>query len=647
MEKKTFEISHIQSVDELNSLSLALNEKEQVSHMKISQNTIVFNCIDIDALMSLIQSVNKEFVVKEVVDGDVKNYDFAKRQPKKHYFMFKNVMTEDDIRLLAERLTSQFDDVEYDEANKLLMLTSDKRDVISYVRKELFQINPSIEIIEHSRPIRSQDVFNQKYLSKYIRIAIFIVVVSLAFITSKDNNPILPIVLWSITVLLLGEKLIKHVFKDIRHGHFFKESVLVFLAMVLGVASGNYLETCIAIVLYQFMTPLLNKVLEKSLEKIDAAAEIPETGIRIEDGVEEEIPLSEFEINDVMVVNPGETVHMSGRVEYGLSTITTYSNTSKQDKIKVVCGSEVHSGEVNIGDKPIHVRIHTLYQNTNYIELMNRASKAPVYESKTEKYTKTLSKIYTPLMFLLAIGVGVVLPIIDYREFGSLIHVGAILLLVSSSLSSDQAASLGVLAGFAKAFQDGIVVESSLGLDSINATQTIVYDRFDGVEVTDEELELFRKLSHMGKILVIFNDGPVALENDQYTIYNDLSVEEKLEKMDSFIGPVVYIGDSYKDIQLLQKSFVGISRGGLSDMKVVENSDIVLLDSALNKVYETFVIARKMRTNALISNVFTVVMKLVEIILMFSFVGLPIWIIVLIEILVKALVIKNSTSFLK
>ena len=141
LEKKTFEISHIQSVDELNSLSLALNEKEQVSHMKISQNTIVFNCIDIDALMSLIQSVNKEFVVREVVDGDVKNYDFAKRQPKKHYFMFKNVMTEDDIRLLAERLTSQYDDVEYDEANKILMLTSDKRDVISYVRKELLQIN--------------------------------------------------------------------------------------------------------------------------------------------------------------------------------------------------------------------------------------------------------------------------------------------------------------------------------------------------------------------------------------------------------------------------------------------------------------------------------------------------------------------------
>ena len=43
LEKKTFEISNIQSVEELNHLSLKLNEQEQVSHMKISKESIVFN----------------------------------------------------------------------------------------------------------------------------------------------------------------------------------------------------------------------------------------------------------------------------------------------------------------------------------------------------------------------------------------------------------------------------------------------------------------------------------------------------------------------------------------------------------------------------------------------------------------------------
>ena len=85
LEKKTFEISNIHDVEQLNTLSLALNEKEQVSHMKIGKETIVFNCIEIDALLSLIQSINKEVIVKEVVDGNKRQYDFAQKKETLFY----------------------------------------------------------------------------------------------------------------------------------------------------------------------------------------------------------------------------------------------------------------------------------------------------------------------------------------------------------------------------------------------------------------------------------------------------------------------------------------------------------------------------------------------------------------------------------
>ena len=170
--KKTFEISHIQSVEELNHLSLKLNEKEQVSHIKVNKDSIVFHCLDIDALLSLIQSINKDLVVKEVIDGKKREYDFAKKKDRQYYFMFKNMITEDDIYVLVERIEKdhRYQNVRYDAQNKLLLLTSNQRDVLSLLRKELFKINPSVEIIEHHRPIRSQDVFNEIYLVTYIRV---------------------------------------------------------------------------------------------------------------------------------------------------------------------------------------------------------------------------------------------------------------------------------------------------------------------------------------------------------------------------------------------------------------------------------------------------------------------------------------------
>lgn len=648
LEKKTFEISHIQSVEELNHLSLTLNEREQVSHMKISKESIVFNCLDIEPLLSVIQGINKDLVVKEVIDGQKRQYDFAQRKERQYYFMFKNMITEDDIHVLVQRLQEdqRYHSVSYDTQNRILTLVSAQRDVLSYLRKELFKINPSIEIIEHHKPIRSQDVFNQKYLNRYIRVGIFLVVIALALITSKDHTKITPF-LWLVTMLLLGENLIKKAWQHIRQLHFLKEDVLVLFALFMGIVSRVYIETCIAVILYQVAVPFLNKVLEKSLYKIDKAVEMPETGVRIQDGQEEIISLYDFEVGDIMLIQPGETVHIPGTVTKGPSKINTYSNTSTYDLKTARKGTKVVSGDINAGEKPIYVQINSLYESTNYIELMNIASAAPVYESKVEKYTKVISKFYTPLMVCLGIVLGIVLPIVDWKEYQQFIHVGAILFILSGALSSDQSTSLGMLAGFAKAFQNGIIVESSLGLDSINAAQTIIYDRFDGVEVSEEELELFKKLSHMGRTLVIFNDGPVALENDQYTIYNDLTVEEKLNKMDSLIGPIVYIGDSFKDIALLQKSYVGISRGGLADSKVVENSDIVLIDADLNKVYETFLISRRMRTTAVFNNILTLFMKLAVFITVISLTTLPLYVVVLIEMFVSAFVMYSSTRILE
>ncbi len=649
LEKKTFEISNIQNVNELNSLSIALNEKEQVSHIKISQDTIVFQCLDIEALLSLIQGINKNLVIKEVIDEYHKeNYDFSKREEKKHYFMFRNMITEEDIYVLVERLESQdrYHDVIYDANNKVLMLTSSTRDVLSYLRKELFKINPSIEIIEHRRPIRSQDVFNHKFLMAYIRIAIFLVAFALALITARNQSFISPL-MWFVVILVLSERLIKATFQNIKQFHFFKEDVLVFCALVMGIVAGAYVETCLAAIVYQLAVPFLNRCLKRVLVKIDRTVKIPEKGIKVVQDQEIEVSLYDLEIGDIIKISSKEIIPVSGIIVKGQTQINTYSNTSTYEYIDVKEGQEVNSGDINASDEAIYIQITKYYESSNLRKLMNIARVAPVYESKIEKYTKTLAYFYTPLMVILGIVLGVFLPIIDYKEFGSYIHYGAILLVLAGALSSHQSTSLGMLAGFAKAFQSGIVVESSLGLDSINATQTIVYDRFEGQDVTNEELDLFWKLSHMGKILVIFNDGPVALEDDQYTIYNYLTVEEKLEKMDSFIGPIVYIGDSFKDIQLLQKSYVGISRGGMADSKVVENSDIVLFDADLGKVYETFVIARKMRTLAIFNNFFTIAMKMILLVLAFSFQSFPIWMVVIIETLVSAFVMTVSASIIE
>ncbi|MCD7893136.1 MAG: hypothetical protein LUG60_05465 [Erysipelotrichaceae bacterium] len=644
LNKKTFEVSNIQSVDELNQLSIALNKKEQVSHIKIGKDNISFYCLDIDALKGVIHGINKNFIVKEVVDGESYQYDFAKPIDKEYYFIIRNIITEDDIYVLVDRLNKgqRFHDAKYNAQNRLLIVSSMERNPLSIIRKIMKRINPSVEIIEHRKPIRSQDVFNQRFLNTYIRIGVILVFAALGIVSSRDDTFLTPIA-WFVSIMVIALPVIEKAWNHIKQKNIFNEEFLVLCGMVLGIVSGAYIETCIAVILYQLETPVLIRVMQKSINDIAESLKRPETIVRLDKNNEKRVSLYDIEIDDVIKVMPNDVIPIPGVVEKGLSIIDTYSNTSSYDHEVVKKGSNVNSGDINVGEDPIYIKVTKTYESANLTRLMHIASIASLYESKVEKYTVLFSRYYTPVVALIAIIVGVVLPVIDYDMFSQYIHVGAILLIISSGLATEYSSSLVVLDGLASAFVDGIMVESSMGLDCINATRTIIYDRFDGEEITEEELALFKKLSHLGKAFIVFNDGPVDLEDDQYTIYNNLSLEEKMNVLDQANEPVVYIGDSFKDIELLQKSYVGISRGGMADSKVVENSDIVLIDPSLDCVYEAFVIARKIRTHGLINNFVSIFMKLFIFILALSFIPLPLWLVVIIEIAVDIVELYFST----
>ena len=138
------------------------------------------------------------------------------------------------------------------------------------------------------------------------------------------------------------------------------------------------------------------------------------------------------------------------------------------------------------------------------------------------------------------------------------------------------------------------------------------------------------------------------LENDEYTIYNNYSVEQKLKVMDKTLvaGPVAYIGDCDKDIALLQKASVAISRGGVHNEKVQRNSDIMLTDSNFDTIIDLLKIARKQKSINIGNTFIGIVISLLVVLLaVISFI--PWWVACLIYILESILVLLNSQNIVR
>ena len=638
-----FYIDNINDSDKLNEITLLLNEMEEVSRIKVGKTGISFYCEEPENVQQLLKNAGEDLVLKEEVNS--RKREFVPTEKKvEHIFMFTNLESEEDAKQIKEVISrySAYENVSLDFANKLLKVTTSDKKVLVRLNRLVDKVNPAIDVELWKKPFRSQDLFQEKYLKAMIRIAILVVALSLGIVTREDPN-IITRLGWLVTWLVVSEKTLIQAYKDIKVKQFISENITITVACLFGIIYGAYVETIFVAIVYQLGERLLLKLLGYSTDKVDDAINPVTLGRReIGENDYEMVSLEDVDIGDILVVLPGETIPLGGVIESGTSELDVFAINGSEVLEEVKSGVEVQSGSVNVKDT-LRIKILYTYERSAMNKILEIAMMAPAGTSKTHRIVELISKVDSILFVVIGILCAVFIPLLDWENNFRFMYAGIIFLTISGTFAYKQASSFAVLAGVAKAFSENIIIKENSGLDALNSCRTIIYDRFDGVEVSEEEMDLFTKLSKLNRDLIIFNDGPVDLEDDQYRIYNNLSVEEKLEIMDkaSIAGPVAYIGDNSKDIALLQKSYVGISRGGIKDKKVIDNSDIMLMDSDLNIVIETFMISRKQKAITLENIFFGLFVELVLMVVAMVNV-LPWWLALVVNLLISVLLLFNT-----
>lgn len=638
-----FYIDNINDSDKLNEITLLLNGMEEVSRIKVGKTGISFYCEEPENVQQLLKNAGEDLVLKEEVNS--RKREFVPTEKKvEHIFMFTNLESEEDAKQIKEVISrySAYENVSLDFANKLLKVTTNDKKVLVRLNRLVDKVNPAIDVEHWKKPFRSQDLFQEKYLKAMIRIAILVVALSLGIVTREDPN-IITRLGWLVTWLVVSEKTLIQAYKDIKVKQFISENITITVACLFGIIYGAYVETIFVAIVYQLGERLLLKLLGYSIDKVDDAINPVTLGRReIGENDYEMVSLEDVDIGDILVVLPGETIPLGGVIESGTSELDVFAINGSEVLEEVKPGVEVQSGSVNVKDT-LRIKILYTYERSAMNKILEIAMMAPAGTSKTHRIVELVSKVDSILFVVIGILCAVFIPLLDWENNFRFMYAGIIFLTISGTFAYKQASSFAVLTGVAKAFSENIIIKENSGLDALNSCRTIIYDRFDGVEVSEEEMDLFAKLSKLNRDLIIFNDGPVDLEDDQYRIYNNLSIEEKLEIMDkaSIAGPVAYIGDNSKDIALLQKSYVGISRGGIKDKKVIDNSDIMLMNSDLNTVIETFMISRKQKAITLENIFFGLFVELVLMVVAMVNV-LPWWLALVVNLLISVLLLFNT-----
>ncbi len=371
------------------------------------------------------------------------------------------------------------------------------------------------------------------------------------------NVVILPISL--VFYLLVSYDLYIKSYKQLTRKDFFNEVTLTLIASIAAFAIGEYVEGLAVTLFFQIGEKFEDYAVDKSRESIKSIINLrPDKVTLYNDEIEKVVDPYEVQVGDLFIVKNGERVPIDGIVYKGESSLDTSSMTGESIPKKVKEGQIIISGVINIGSPLIIKSTKEFYDSTmsKMLELVENASsnKAPV-----EKFITKFSKIYTPIVILLAFLIAIIPPLfIGYNDgavWSQYIRVGASFLVISCPCALVLSVPMAYFVSLGQASKYKILIKGSNYLDKFRKIFAVVFDKTGTItkgnfvisEVNPTINHTNEELLNLVKYGEYYSTHPIAnaiLKNEHYSLNKNLLADYK-----ELSGKGIEV--TYKDKKLL------------------------------------------------------------------------------------------------
>ena len=378
-----------------------------------------------------------------------------------------------------------------------------------------------------------------------------IIISAVLFVLSlflKDYEPIYFILLIS-SYLIVSFSIFIDAFKNILKGDFFDESTLMIIATISAFIIGEYPEAVMVMLLFEFGEYLSDLATSNSKDSITKLMDLRSDYVNLKKGDKFlKSDVKEARVNDLFIVKPGEKVPLDGIIVEGVSFMDTSSLTGESVPRKVEIGDKLLSGFVNTNGL-ITVKATSEFSNSTASKIINMLENSNEKKTVTEKFITKFSKIYTPLVVLLAILI-VLIPVLLGYNFNEWIYKALIFLVTACPCALVISVPLGYFCGVGRASKEGVLVKGSDGLENLAKLETIIFDKtgtitegkFEVRNIVNKDISK-EELLKIAAYLEYYSTHPIALSiTSAYNGYIDSAQVHNYKEISGH-GIIAYIGD--------------------------------------------------------------------------------------------------------
>jgi Cd2+/Zn2+-exporting ATPase len=283
---------------------------------------------------------------------------------------------------------------------------------------------------------------------------------------------------FGLAYLLAGWEVLRISFKKAMHLDFFNEFFLMSVATIGAFAIGSYSEGVAVMVFYSIGEWFQDSAVSTAKRSIKALLDIrPDTVTVLRNGKVETTHSSEVQINEIIQIRAGEKVALDGELLSETGTFNTAAMTGESKPDGMVKGDRVLAGMINL-NTVTEVKVLALFKDSKLSKILEMVQDATARKSKTQLFISRFAKVYTPVVFALAVlVVGLPYFITAQYVFTEWLYRGLVFLVISCPCALVVSIPLGYFGGIGLASKNGILFKGSNFLDVVTGIDTIVMDK--------------------------------------------------------------------------------------------------------------------------------------------------------------------------
>ncbi len=203
----------------------------------------------------------------------------------------------------------------------------------------------------------------------------------------------------------------------------------------------------------------------------------PETAL-VQDGsgTTTEKPVAEVAVGATVLVKSGSRVPLDGEVIQGESSVNQAPITGESIPVDKKAGDPVYAGTIN-GNGSLQVRVTKAAADSTLSRIIKLVEEASEQKAPTQRFVDRFAAIYTPAVFVAALGVGLVPPLLFGAAWGDWIYRALVLLVIACPCALVIATPVSIVSGLTAMARRGVLIKGGAVLEAVGKLQALAVDK--------------------------------------------------------------------------------------------------------------------------------------------------------------------------